>query len=145
MTFKISFKSLRILVQIFLVHTFLISADMPPMPPMLTNKTDKTSKVNKKTPHQIKLSSIPDCSTLPPMIIFLPPPMEKSLIGCRNQYFKPNKSDASKKLSKYYKKKIKVIKVSVVENFRELYKILIKGKKKNYIKYCNKDLSSCLK
>ena len=135
------------MIKIFLASIVLISkllsADMPPMPPMMTSKKSNVSKKqNNQTSFQNRLNKIEGCSTLPPMIIFLPPPMEKSLISCRNEYYKPTIKEASKKLSKLFKKKIKVTKVEIMSKFREVYKVYIKGKK---YKYCNKDLNSCLK
>ena len=122
---------------------------MPPMPPSFgANPT--TAKVSKKSggnDMQNKLDGIKGCSTLPPMIIFLPPPMEKDLIACRNGYNKPTNKIANEKLSKIIGKKVKIRKVEIEEGFREVYKITysIKGKSKKLYKYCNSAISKCLK
>lgn len=139
-----NFKFLNAFLLIIALWVNATSASMPPMPPPSMMK-DINSPKAKTSAHQDKLSTISECSALPPMIIFLPPPMESSLVGCRNKYFKPSNKDASVKLSKYYKKTIKVTSVSIVDGFREVYKISIKDKKKKYSRYCNKDLNSCLK
>ena len=147
-------KNIIILISTIFLSSSLISTDMPPMPPMLMNDvantaTDKRTMEKKptkeKSPFQNKLSSIPACGALPPMIIFLPPPMEKSLVSCRNEYYKPSMKDASGKISKYYKKTLRVTKIKIVDGFREVYKISIQDKKKKYFRYCNKDLNACLK
>jgi hypothetical protein len=134
---------IKILIISVFILSKLLSVDMPPMPPMMPSTKAKTKiKQNKPSAFQTKLEEIEGCSSLPPMIIFLPPPMEKSLIQCRNNYYKPTKKDASKKLSKLFHKKIKVTKIKIMSKFREVYKIYIRGQKS---KYCNKDLNSCLK
>ena len=88
------------LVLIVFSFAFIFADSMPPMPPgfgaSATSKTDKRSVKDKKTnDFQKKISEIKGCNSLPPMIIFLPPPMEKDLISCRNEYFKPSKEKAN--------------------------------------------------
>ena len=106
---------------------------MPPMPPAM-NLGNKKADVQKNAK-----SVLPkECRIIPPMIIFLPPPLENSLVKCKNRLFKP-KLNYAKKI--FAKKHIKVKSVNTVEGFNELYKI--KTDKGNF--YCNKTLSKCFK
>ena len=108
---------------------------MPPMPPAMNLGSSKKAVVKKS----IKSNPMPkECKVIPPMIIFLPPPLENSLIKCKNELFKP-KLDYAKKV--FAKKHLKVKSVSIVESFNELYKI--KTNKGDF--YCNKNLSKCFK
>ena len=133
----------------------LYATDLPPMPPFMQQngkpskqevaKPTTNTKAKEKKWQRTDLNAIPACTSLPPMIIFLPPPMEKELISCRNIYFKPSLQEASAKLSQAFNKKLKVNKIEIVEGFREVYKVHIKEKNKKYTRYCNKDMNSCLK
>ena len=109
------------------------SIPMPPMPPAMNfDKTKKHIKNNKK-------NTLPkECETIPPMIIFLPPPLEDALNKCKNKLLEP-KLEFAKKV--FAKKKLKVKSVNIVEGFSELYEV--KTNKGNF--YCNKDLSKCFK
>ena len=96
--------------------TVLIAADRPPAPPA-----------------QVPLPK--ECKTIPPMIIFLPPPMEKELIPCKNVVFKPT--------LKMVKKKFPSAKnISIAKGFERLYAIELDN---NTTLYCNRDLSACIK
>lgn len=125
--------------KLFLFIPFVLFANqalpMPPMPPMMNLNTNKTKKLKKKK----EKNNMPKaCETIPPMIIFLPPPLEKSLEECKNELFKP-KMDYAKKV--FAKKHLKVYSIDPVSGFAELYKI----KTNKGIYYCNKDLSKCFK
>ena len=118
---------------------------MPPMPPNIkfeknVNNSQSKNNIKKSTKKEkTKKSSLPkECEIIPPMIIFLPPPLEDALTKCKNKLFKP-KLELVKKVFK--KKKLKVKSVSIVEGFSEVYKI--DTNKGNF--YCNKDLSKCFK
>jgi len=108
---------------------------MPPMPPSLpvnNNTKIKHKKIEKKP-------SLPkECSIIPPMLIFMPPPLEADLTKCKNKLFMP-KIEYAKKI--FSKKHLKVKSVSIVNGFIEVYKI--STNKGNY--YCNKNLSKCFK
>jgi hypothetical protein len=128
---------------------------MPPMPPGFggpssPDTVNKRSIKSKKTNEfKKKLSDIKGCNSLPPMIIFLPPPMEKDLIICRNEYYKPSKEKAQKLISKMVGKNVKIKSISIEEGFREVYKVKYSTKylimEKDFIKYCNSALTKCLK
>jgi len=138
------------LVWIVFSFVFIFASSMPPMPPGFgvpsTPKTDKRSVKAKKTnDFQKKISEIKGCNALPPMIIFLPPPMEKDLVACRNEYYKPSKEKAKKLLSKLLGKKVKIKSISIEDGFREVYKIRYSIKKRTLVKYCNSALTKCLK
>jgi len=119
----------------FLIPLFLFGQNMPPMPPMppvMDLPTDKHKE--KKRPNTKVKNSLPkECQIIPPMLIFMPPPLENDLIKCKNALFMPKKELAEKKL------KTKVISIKAVDGFIEVYEI----KTKNSIIYCNKDLSKC--
>jgi len=97
--------------------TMLNALDMPPMPPMMgsigTTDSNKSKETKKYDP----------CAVIPPMVLFLPPPMEAELSACKNKMGLPKKEFAQKQLSKLLKKKIIVTKIEIVEKFSELYKI----------------------
>jgi hypothetical protein len=82
-----------------------------------------------------------ECEIIPPMLIFMPPPLQEDLRKCKNKLFMPNIKTAKKEFSKKYKKNIKIEKISIVDGFDELYEI--KTNKGNF--YCNKDVSKCFK
>jgi exonuclease V gamma subunit len=99
------------------------SIPMPPMIPSLDTKAHTVSKKNNSTKPQLPAS----CELIPPMVIFLPPPMQMELTKCKNQLNKPKKEFVEKQLSKLFKKKITVSKVEVVEKFNQLYKVTYNG------------------
>ena len=109
---------------------------MPPMPPMMNipaQKTDKNSNPKKRPNTSIKNKLPKECQIIPPMLIFMPPPLQKDLSKCKNALFKPTKEKVYKIL------KLKAKKIEAVSGFTGLYKITTK---KNII-YCNKDLNKC--
>jgi len=102
-----------------LFNVGLYATSMPPMPPMVPSLD--TKKVVKKGDTK---KTMPDsCKLIPPMVIFLPPPMEAELSKCKNELHKPNKTLVTKQLSKLLKKSVKVTKVEVVKKFNQLYKV----------------------
>lgn len=146
---------MRLVLLVVSSFIFAFSADMPPMPPGF-GASPMPGQVNRavakgKKPNTFKknLSEIPGCNSLPPMIIFLPPPMEKDLIACRNEYFKPTKAKAKEFISKLVGKDVTIKSVSIEEGFREVYKIEYSAKNiflnKDFTKYCNTALTKCLK
>ena len=129
-------------------------------PTLKKNQAKTTTKQAGQGSFKNKLDSIAECAVLPPMVIFLPPPMEKSLVSCRNEFYKPSVEDATKKLSELYKKTVTVSKIEIVDDFREVYKIYMKieGEESSSsffdwfdekseqpsFKYCNANLTRCL-
>ncbi|MBC8238351.1 MAG: hypothetical protein H8E76_09020 [Helicobacteraceae bacterium] len=103
--------------------TFMHATEMPPMPPMPpifeTAKTTSVASQQATTPSS--------CQLIPPMVIHLPPPMEKELINCKNELFLPNKALAEKNLSNLLKKQIAVEKIEIVPKFNQLYKVTYNG------------------
>jgi len=109
---------------------FASEVTMPPMPPMPPNiKLTKKNKPQKKEKNVLPK----ECRIIPPMIIFLPPPLEVDLRKCKNRLFMPQVKDVEKKL------KVKVKKIEIVDGFSELYKIVTNKK----VLFCNKDLTKC--
>ena len=102
----------RIFVFYCLLCSILLNAgDKLPMPPSMPS-------IDKK-------SVLPDsCNMVPPMILFLPPPLEKNLIKCKNDIKIPKKKFVQKQLSKLLKKKIVVNTITVVPKFNQLYKVV---------------------
>jgi len=76
-----------------------------------------------------------ECKTIPPMIIFLPPPMEKELIPCKNRVFLPSLAMVKKRFPK-------AVDVKPVEGFERLYEIDLEN---NQTLFCNKELLRCIK
>ena len=110
------------LALLFLSIYLFASSQTPPPPPVNVHKKAK------------KLTLPKECKTIPPMIIFLPPPMEKELIACKNAVFKPRLG--------YIQKKIKdAIKVEPFKGFERVYKITLKNKK---TLLCNKTITICI-
>ena len=108
-----------------LLTVVLYGVDMPPMPPMIP--TLEKQHTNNKT---IKKTTKPkSCELIPPMVIFLPPPMEKELVKCKNEMFKPKKELVQKQLQKLLKKKITINKIEIVKKFNQLYKITYNNNK----------------
>ncbi len=85
------------------------------------------------TPPSIPLPK--ECKTIPPMIIFLPPPMEKELIPCKNVVFLPSLKSVKKKFPK-------AVDVKPTKGFERLYTITLDN---NETLFCNKELSRCIK
>lgn len=103
---------------LFSTSTLLNALEMPPMPPMI-DAGKNTKKEKRATPKS--------CDAIPPMVIFLPPPMEKDVVTCKNELFKPKKEFVEKQLSKLFKKKTTIQKIEIVEKFNQLYKITYDG------------------
>ncbi len=108
-----------LLLSIFTI--FVNAVDTIPMPPMIPS-LDTKQNTNKKN------SSIPkSCELIPPMVIFLPPPMQVELSKCKNELNRPKKEFVEKQLSKLFKKPVKVIKIEIVKKFNQLYKVTYVG------------------
>ena len=119
---------------------------MPPMPPALpgmnmnksaNQKNHKEIKANMK--HKKTKNVMPkECAVIPPMLIFMPPPLQDALTKCKNRLFLP-KLNVAKKV--FAKKGLKVKSVSIAKGFTQLYKVSTnKGEF-----YCNKTLNKCFK
>jgi len=102
--------------------TMLNALDMPPMMPPMVPNID-VAKHNKS----IENKKPDSCAMIPPMVLFLPPPMEIELVKCKNQMGLPKKEFAQKQLSKLLKKDIKISKIEIVKKFNQLYKITYNG------------------
>jgi len=74
-----------------------------------------------------------ECKTIPPMILFLPPPLEKELIECKNIVFKPTLKSVQKKFKTAKK-------VQPLSGFEKVYKITLEN---NLTLFCNQKLSRC--
>ncbi len=130
-------KKVSIGVSLSIVLSFA-SSSMPPMPPMppVIKSTPAKKDVKSKKPQLPK-----ECELLPPMVIFLPPPMEAQLDKCKNEIYKPKIEFAQKQLSKLLKKSVKVKSVTVVKKFSKLYKIVYDGG----TVLCNEKVDACIK
>lgn len=141
---------MRLVLAVLSSFVFVLSSGMPPMPPGFGGPPSLPgTKQQKQNDFQKKISDIKGCNSLPPMIIFLPPPMEKDLIICRNEYYKPSKAKAKKLISKMIGKDVTIKSISIQEGFREVYKIEYSAKffviDRDFVKYCNSSLTKCLK
>jgi hypothetical protein len=126
---------------LFVMPLFLLAQNlsMPPMPPALPLNENKKI-VNKQKKVQQKTTMPKECSVIPPMLIFMPPPLQEDLRKCKNKLFMPNIDLAKRELSKKYKN-IKIYNISIVDGFEELYKI----KTNKGILFCNKTVTKCFK
>ena len=119
----------------------VLALEMPPMPPMM-DLNDKNSKKIQKPQSQKKQTKrqLPkECELLPPMVIFLPPPMEKMIAQCKNELYKPKLNH--KNVKKLFGKNAKVDSIKIVEDFSNLYELKVANN--SYI--CNQNISSCFK
>ena len=94
--------------------TLLNAMDTPPMMPPMVPVVKSTTVID-------------SCKMIPPMILRLPPPMESSLIKCKNESNIPSKVLLEKRLTTLLKKKVKVQKVEIVKKFNQLYKVTYNG------------------
>ena len=108
----------KILYNILLISTLLVGSQMPPMPPMIPSIDTKKS---------VKSTMPKSCELIPPMVIFLPPPMEAELVKCKNNLHKPKKEFVEQQLSKLLRKNIKDKKIEIVKKFNQLYKVTYNG------------------
>lgn len=118
----------------------LLAANMPPMPPMIPNidmKPTPSKSVKKTTPQS--------CELLPPMVVFIPPPMENMLNDCKNQLHLPKNEQVEKSILKGVYKNSKIKSISITEDFAQLYKIVLSENKKEIELFCNSTLSKCIK
>jgi hypothetical protein len=131
--------------------TALLASDMPPMPPGMMDSGKKsvsgeqkkdTKQKTKKKGNGFKMPK--ECSTLPPMIIFLPPPMEVEMRACKNALHLPKKEDALKKLKASYKKDVVIKSIEPADGFVEVYQIDIEVDKKQKSLFCNGKLEYCI-
>ncbi|MEA1916303.1 MAG: hypothetical protein U9N42_02115 [Campylobacterota bacterium] len=130
---------LKKIVTIIATSTYLLATQMPPMPPMVP-----TLEVKTKKPTEKKRSSVPkSCELIPPMVVFIPPPMENMLNECKNSMNMPSYELANNMLIKNKKSKIKDIQIA--KSFIQLYKIDVESNKSIETFYCNKDVNSCIK
>ena len=125
--------------KLLIIMPFILLANqaimMPPMPPSLPGDNAKKKVKN----HKKEKPSLPkECSIIPPMLIFMPPPLEADLVKCKNKLFLP-KLEFAKKI--FAKKHLKVKSITAVDGFVELYKV--STNKGDF--YCNKDLSKCFR
>jgi len=124
-------KKILLFLPLFLLASEVTMPPMPPMPPAIKlTKSDKNKKSQKKEKKDILPK---ECRIIPPMLIFMPPPLEVDLRKCKNRLFMPTIKEVQKKL------KVKVKKIEIVDGFSELYKIVTNKK----VLFCNKDLTKC--
>ncbi|MBT3281316.1 MAG: hypothetical protein HOF69_01580 [Campylobacteraceae bacterium] len=108
----------KILLNLLAISTFMSAVDTIPMPPMIPSLDTKSNNISNKK------STIPkSCELIPPMVIFLPPPMQDELSKCKNELNKPKKEFVEKQLTKLFKKKVSVNKIEIVKKFNQLYKV----------------------
>ena len=68
----------KILLNLLAISTFMNAVDTIPMPPMIPSLDTKSNNISNKK------STIPkSCELIPPMVIFLPPPMQDELSKCK--------------------------------------------------------------
>jgi len=113
------------------IGVFLYGQEAILMPPAMPKVKNLKEQKNKNDP----------CNVIPPMLIYLPPALEKDLDKCKNSFYKPSLKKAKDGLKKIFKKDIKIKEISTVEGFNMLYKI--KTDIGNL--YCNKRVDHCLK
>jgi hypothetical protein len=107
--------------------------NMPPMIPTIDNKDKAPLQQNNSLPKV--------CDLIPPMVLFLPPPMQTAMSECKNKLGMPNKEFTEAQLSKLFKKDIKVKSIEIVEKFNQLYKVKYNGG----VILVNKDVNAFIK
>lgn len=129
----------NILLLLSLLPLAVAAMDAPPMPPATPPEPVGTVKPAKVVPAAPK-----ECNAVPPMLIYLPPELEKDLMGCKNLLYKPTEQAAAQALEKLYKQKVSVKEVAIEPKFKELYRISVNVAGSNKTLYCNGDVDSCL-
>lgn len=110
----------------------LIAGDAPNLPPV-PGMPAKKSLVKKKEQND-------SCKVIPPMLVYLPPMLEKDLYKCKNSIHMPTVNTAEKGLKSLLKRDVKVLKISIVKGFNMLYKI--ESDMGSF--YCNRYVNRCL-
>ena len=121
-----------------LLASVILKADEITMPPAIPS-IGLTPKSKLKTENKMDKTK-DSCKIIPPMLIHLPPMLEKDLDICKNKLYLPSKNIAEKKLKKMLKKDIKVKKISILNGFSMLYKV----ESNEGVFYCNRYISKCL-
>ena len=119
--------------------TFVFAAQksmpMPPMPPGMTKPSkDQTAAAQR---HDV-------CAEVPPMIIFLPPPLAKARAECLLQKQKPSHEEVKRRLSQKLKSDVSVTKIEGVEGFENLYRIDFYIGEMNTTLFCDRQLQHCI-
>lgn len=89
-----------------------------------------------------------ECATIPPMLVVLPPPMQKDMNRCKNAFHKPKPETVNSNLAAMHGEKVNVTNISALDGFQRLYQIDYTmdgffGEKKKTI-YCNETVTQCL-
>ncbi len=124
----------KLLLSIFTATIIFASESMmPPMPPSVGGEKKTESSMPK------------ECAEVPPMIIFLPPPLEEAYYQCKNALHLPKKDDAKSKIDKLLGENIEVESIKIATGFSEVYMIdVINKKKKKTTLMCNKNIDRCV-
>ena len=129
-------KKIVIAFGIALLPALFAAEDMPPMPMSPPADAVKPNKVVPKPPQE--------CDAVPPMLIYLPPELEKDMAVCKNLLYKPSMEAAQKALEKIFAQKVQIKDISMVPKYKELYRIVAIVDKKERALYCNSDVDACL-
>jgi len=98
------------------------------------------------TPPNVKLPALPkECSSIPPMILFLPPPLEAELHNCKVALNIPDNNTTSDMLQKNLKKKLTITAIRPLFNSENIFEIEYMAKNKKESIICNKTMDSCIK
>ena len=104
---------------------FAGAPQVPPMPPAFT-KAHKYPK---------------SCESIPKMIVFLPPPMEREFIQCKNDLNMPTVAEATRFVMKHFGRNFSSLSVKLAEGFYQLYEVNFKLNGKNKKIYVNGQLT----
>lgn len=132
----------KIWTSLFILTLSVWAGSNPPMPPMSTMQDGKQEREQK-----LKAMLPKECQTLPPMLILLPPPMQKEMTSCKNAFHFP-KPDKKGNFQKIFGEKATITNITIVQGFNRLYAVEFTlpswlGEDKKTA-YCNSDLTSCI-
>lgn len=123
---------------LFSLSLFAGDISMPPSMPVIPVDKDIVKNDVKKSAK--KEQSNDACKIIPPMLVHLPPMLEKDLDKCKNSLYMPSIRVAEKRLQDMLKRKVKVRKVSALKGFSMLYKI--ESNTGDF--YCNRYVDRCI-
>ena len=123
----------------FVFTTFALAAQnsmpMPPMPPGMIKPSK--DQITARQRHDV-------CAEVPPMIIYLPPPLAKARAECLLKKQKPSKEDAKRRFSERLKSDVDIIAIKGVEGFENLYRFDIAIGKMRTTLFCDAQLRQCI-
>lgn len=110
---------------------------MPPMPPEVIHPSKRAPEPNMNKEGD-------PCKAVPPMIIFLPPPLAKARAECLLKRQKPSMEEAKRLFAQKLKSDVDITSIKGIEGFDNLYRFdIIIGKMRTRL-FCDAQLQQCI-